>query len=173
VPFRSADRLVTGIDLPHLPIGELRARLEDALARLTGEARVVVFGCDCAADVRALAGPGVAAFSLPCAGMLPPTFVEYALREGADGVLVASCPPEDCEYRHGAQWTAQRLAAAREPHLRSSVPRERVLVVPAAREDLATLGHALAAFRAVLARAPVRTPVAAARRTHRTKAGHG
>jgi ferredoxin/coenzyme F420-reducing hydrogenase delta subunit len=173
VPFRSAERLVTGIDLPHLPIGDLRARLEDALGRLSGGARVVVFGCDCAADVRALAGPGVAAFSLPCAGMLPPTFVEYALREGADGVVVAACPGEDCEYRHGSQWTAERLAAQREPHLRASVPRERLLVAPTAREDLAALGHALADFRAALVDAPRRTPVATARREHRTEAGHG
>ena len=172
-PFRRTETLVTGIDLPQLPIGELRARLEDALARLSGEAKVVVFGCDCAADVQALAGPGVATFSLPCTGMLPPSFVDYALRDGADGVLVTGCPPGDCEYRTGAQWAAERLAGAREPHLRASVPKERLHLHWAAREDLAALGRALARFRASLANAPARAPVALARKAHKPEMGHG
>lgn len=172
VPFRRVDRLVTGIDLPQLAIGEVRARLEDALARLSGEARVVVFGCDCAADVRALAGPGVAVLTLPCSGMLPPTFIDYALRDGADGVLVTGCPPDDCEYRFGSRWTAQRLAGEREPHLRASVPRERVRVAWAAREDLAAVARELAAFRAALALAPPRRAVAAARLEHAAEKRH-
>lgn len=32
--------------------------------------------------------------SLICAGMLPPSFVEYALRGGADGVMVVGCREE-------------------------------------------------------------------------------
>ncbi|MCL4763343.1 MAG: hydrogenase iron-sulfur subunit, partial [Burkholderiales bacterium] len=133
---------------------------------------VVVFGCDCAADVRALAGPGVAVLTLPCSGMLPPTFIDYALRDGADGVLVTGCPPDDCEYRFGSRWTAQRLAGEREPHLRASVPRERVRVAWAAREDLAAVARELAAFRAALALAPPRRAVAAARLEHAAEKRH-
>jgi coenzyme F420-reducing hydrogenase delta subunit/ferredoxin len=172
-PFRRTDALVTGIDLPQLPVGELRARLEDGLARLTGAAKVVVFGCECAADVQALAGPGVAALSLPCAGMLPPSFVDYALRDGADGVLVTGCATGDCEYRFGTQWTAERLAGAREPHLRASVPKERLRVHWAAAEDLADLGRELSRFRAALESAPARPQVAAARKASKSEAGHG
>lgn len=168
-PFRRADPLATGIDLPHLPIGELRVRLENALARATGPGRVVVFGCECAADVRALEGPGVVALSLPCTGMLPPSFVDYALRDGADGVLVTGCPPFECEYRFGARLTAARLAGAREPHLRRSVPGERLRLYWAAGEDRVGLGRALADFRAELARMPARARVRAARQAKRAK----
>ena len=172
-PFRRTDRLATGIDLPQFQVGELRARLEDALARMSGESKVVVFGCDCAADVRALAGPGVAAFSLPCAGMLPPSFVDYALRDGADGVLVTGCPPFDCAYRWGAQWTVERLSGAREPHLRASVPKERLRIHWAAAEDLAALGRELARFPSELASAPSRSVATVARAARRSEAGHG
>lgn len=173
VPFRRADRLVTGIDLPQLPIGDVRARLEQCLTQLSGAATVVVFGCECAAEVRALAGPGVAVLTLPCTGMLPPTFVDYALRDGADGVLVTGCPPEECEYRSGARWVDERFAGAREPRLRASVPRERLRVVWAAREDLAVVARELSVFRAELAQAPPHVHVAAARRDRKPRAHHG
>lgn len=97
---------------------------------------------------------GVLAFGLPCAGMLPPSFVEFALRHGAAGVMVAACPEEDCEYRFGVRWTRERLAGEREPYLRASVGRERVRLVHAAREDRAVLEAALAAFREELASLP-------------------
>jgi hypothetical protein len=71
-----------------------------------------------------LAGDDVLVLQLLCAGQLPPSFVEYALRDGAAGVLVASCSDTGgCAFRLGARWTAERLAGAREPHLRASVPR--------------------------------------------------
>jgi coenzyme F420-reducing hydrogenase delta subunit len=78
-------------------------------------------------------------------------FIEYALRRGADGVLVTGCPPSDCAYRLGARWTAQRLAGERIPHLRAQVTRERVQVHWALREDKESLARALENFRRALA----------------------
>jgi coenzyme F420-reducing hydrogenase delta subunit/ferredoxin len=131
-PFRSAAELVTGIDMPSAPIGQLRQRLQRALAAMDPMAlRLVVFGCDHGARVTALAAPDVAVFSLMCTGQLPPSFVEYALRDGADGVLVSGCPGTGCEFRLGQLWTADRLAGRREPHLRERVPRERFALVSA------------------------------------------
>mgnify|MGYP001251360993 FL=1 len=124
-PFRSAAELVTGIDMPSAPIGALRRDLQQALAASTSAHPIVVFGCDRGARVAALAGPGVAPFSLMCTGMLPPSFVEYALRDGAAAVLVAGCREGGCEFRLGQRWTEARLAGTREPHLRASVPRDR------------------------------------------------
>lgn len=114
-PFRKADTLTTGIDLPALPITQLRAQLRRGLA--AGRHRVV-FGCDRGAQVAGLAAPGVLALSLPCTGMLPPSFVDYALRQGASSVLVAGCRQGGCEFRLGPQWTQARLQGEREPHLR-------------------------------------------------------
>jgi coenzyme F420-reducing hydrogenase delta subunit/ferredoxin len=172
-PFRRADRLVTGIDLPRAPVGDLRARLDAALERTAGEARVVVFGCACAADVHALASREVAVLTLPCSGALPPAFVDYALRSGADGVLVTGCPPSDCEYRFGSAWTEDRLAGEREPALRESVPRERLLLRWANPAELAMLARDLAAFRARLTGLPTLRTRRTARAVRREEASHG
>jgi coenzyme F420-reducing hydrogenase delta subunit len=82
--------------------------------------------------------------------MLPPAFVEYALRNGADGVLVTGCRDGDCAYRLGNRWTEERLDARREPHLRKSVPRERIRVAWHGTYDGAALARTLADFRAAL-----------------------
>jgi ferredoxin len=121
-PFRSGEALVTGIDMPQLPVDAMRARLERALA--DGKT-LVVFGCDSGAPVTQFGALDVAAWSVPCIAQVPPSFVDYALRTGARGVLVARCPEHDCEFREGSRWAAERLAGTREPHLRPSVPQSR------------------------------------------------
>lgn len=125
-PFRSGVQLLTGIDMPQLPIDALRRRLENGLAALKGARKIVVIGCDRCSKVDTLAGPEVTTLSLICSGMLPPSFVEYALRGGASNVLVTGCVEGACEYRLGTRWTEERLRGEREPHLRASVPRDRV-----------------------------------------------
>jgi quinol-cytochrome oxidoreductase complex cytochrome b subunit/coenzyme F420-reducing hydrogenase delta subunit len=156
-PFRSVAELVTGIDMPQSPVDALRVELEAALARLAqlppGPPRVIVFGCHAehgGADLARLAVERTATVSMLCAAQLPPSFVEYALRAGADGVLVTGCRDGDCLYRLGNRWTTERLAALREPHLRAAVPRERVRVAWVGRGDARELRTALAAFRADL-----------------------
>lgn len=144
-PFRSDARLATGIDLPDLGVGLLRDELQADLEAHRGAAPIVVFRCAHAAAPAA--APDLVPIALPCAAMLPPAFVEYALRGGARGVAVVACPPDDCEYRFGAQWTARRLAGEREPRLRGAAPRERIRLVEAAREDLIPLQAKLARFR--------------------------
>ena len=149
-PFRSQERLVTGIDMPQLPVDALRRRLEDDLARLQGNLRLVVFGCDQSVDLARVAGPDTATLGLLCAGMLPPSFVEYALRSGADGVVIAGCRDGGCEFRLGMEWTRERLSQRREPHLRSTVPIDRIAIIPLARGEEECLTTALTAFRARL-----------------------
>jgi coenzyme F420-reducing hydrogenase delta subunit/Pyruvate/2-oxoacid:ferredoxin oxidoreductase delta subunit len=155
-PFRSTDKLATGIDLPQAPITALRASLDVALARMAAmpgadAPRIAVFGCTGAID--GLDDARTAAFALLCAAQLPPSFVEYALRAGADGVLVAGCRECDCAFRLGDRWTEERFAQAREPHLRGVVPRERVATAWIG-DDADALAHALAALRGSLRRAP-------------------
>ncbi|HET8747959.1 MAG TPA: hydrogenase iron-sulfur subunit [Ramlibacter sp.] len=118
-PFRSGEAFVTGIDLPHWPLAALRERLQQALA---AGARRVLVGCEHGARVEALAGPQVAVLTLPCSGMLPPSFVDYALQHGAASVVVSGCREGGCEYRLGPRWTEARLRGEREPRLRPSVP---------------------------------------------------
>jgi len=145
-PFRSVAELVSGIDMPQLPIGQLRSRLKLQIARLKGEVKVVVFGCDHAADVRALQASDTAVASLLCIGQLPPSFVEYALRQGADGVLVTGCGECDCAFRLGNNWTEQRLRAEREPHLRRTVRPNELRLIWAGKDGV-SLQRELAEFR--------------------------
>jgi len=159
-PFRSIAELVTGIDLPQSPINALRRQLHDGLAQLQAPHKLVVFGCDRGADVRALRAPDVLPFSLVCTGMLPPSFVEYALRDGAAGVLVTGCRPGGCEFRLGQQWTQERLAGQREPHLRGSVPPARVATAWAGAGDERALQQALDALRQAVTRLEAGTAVA-------------
>jgi coenzyme F420-reducing hydrogenase delta subunit/ferredoxin len=146
-PFRSAAQLVTGIDMPQLSVGDLRRRLQDALAASRAARPLVLFGCDHGAHCASAAAADVTPFSLLCAGQLPPSFVEYALRDGAAGVVVAACREGGCEFRLGERWTAERLAGAREPHLRASVLPARVELVFAGRGDDALLHAALERLR--------------------------
>jgi coenzyme F420-reducing hydrogenase delta subunit/quinol-cytochrome oxidoreductase complex cytochrome b subunit len=167
-PFRSDEQLLTGIDMPQLTVNRLRAQLEAALARLTGERRVVVFGCDCAADVRVLAAPDVAVLSLLCTGQLPPSFVEYAQRSGADGILITGCRAGDCQYRLGNSLTGERLGRRREPHLRANVAPQRARMAWHSAGEEATLRRELERFRTALSALP-RSGKA---RTSRTRRDH-
>jgi len=159
-PFRSSDAFASGIDMPGRRIAGLRGELERGLALLGSGPRIVVFGCDQAVDVAAVRSADTAAMSLICAGMLPPSFVEYALRNGADGVLVAGCAGGACDYRFGQRWLEERFAGTREPHLRANVPRERLRVAWAGDGTLPELVRNVAAFRTSLAaRGPRAAPI--------------
>ena len=110
-PFRSIRELVSGIELPELTTHELREKLRAALA---SGSREVVFSCQ----------PREGAIRLRCLAMLPPAFVEYALRNGAASVKALGCAGE-CAYRLGMELSDERFAGRREPHLRASVRFER------------------------------------------------
>lgn len=154
MPFRSSE-LVSGIELPDKLLTALRTEADLALDELQGEARVMVFGCDCAFDVRGLRSEGVAVLSLPCVGMLPPAFIDYALRDArADGVLIAGCRECDCQYRLGIHWTEQRLARGREPKLRQRVPLQRIETCWAGPQDERQARAALALLRERIAHMP-------------------
>lgn len=112
-PFRSAAPLLSGIDLPDLTVDVLRERLRTVLA---AGARDVVFRCEKGS------GPlsSQPAIALRCLAMLPPAFIEYALRHGARNVRAIGCAPE-CAYRLGMALSDARFAGRREPHLRRTV----------------------------------------------------
>ncbi len=146
-PFRSVETLVTGIDMPQQPVGALREDMERRIAALTGPVKIAVFGCECAAEAQRLESADTAVLNLMCSGLLPPSFVEYALRGGADGVLVTGCREGSCAYRFGTRWTDERLAGRREPHLRQTVPAERLRIAWADGHELSGLKAELEDFR--------------------------
>jgi coenzyme F420-reducing hydrogenase delta subunit len=79
--------------------------------------------------------------------MLPPTLVEYALKQGADGVMVTGCRQNDCYYRFGNRWTRMRFAGERKPSLRGRAARDRILVHGGAEPDAPLIEKDLSAFR--------------------------
>jgi coenzyme F420-reducing hydrogenase delta subunit/ferredoxin len=172
-PFRSQEQLVTGIDMPQQPVDAVRQQIEDQLAKLRtqadGTAKLVIFGCDKGADARALATADTAVISLLCTGMLPPSFIEYALRSGADGIMVTGCREGGCDFRLGMQWMQERLAHQREPHLRTLVPEDRLRVVFASRTEGNALAVAVKEFRTQLETervASTRPPAYSRRKIH-------
>ncbi len=161
-PFRSGPELVTGIDMPQMPVSILREDLEERLEKLSGEQKIVVFGCDQGARVADLEERDVASLSLICIGMLPPSFIEYALRGGAAGVLVSGC--RGCVYRLGNLWTEERLTGAREPHLRATVDRTRLTIAWADRGEEQALAATLTEFKKTLANTPAHHQIAPPKR---------
>jgi coenzyme F420-reducing hydrogenase delta subunit/ferredoxin len=148
-PFRRIEDIVSGIELPDTPVAVLRQQLQKTLALLTDSPKIVLFSCQQAAAWSALADTATAVLPLECAAMLPPSFVEYAVRLGADGVVIAGCREGDCEFRLGDRWVQERFTGAREPRLRAAAPRERIAVVWAG-SDRESVSQTLATLRARL-----------------------
>jgi len=121
--------------------------LKQALAAARSAAPLVVFGCDQGARSASLADDDVHVVPLLCAGQLPPSFVEYALRDGAAGVVVAACREGGCAFRLGERWMRERLAGEREPRLRDRVPPERLELAFAGAGDERSLAAAVQRLR--------------------------
>ena len=146
-PFRKHDPLATAIDLPQFSLRHLYATVEDNLSKAEERPRIVVYGCDYGVDVEELDIPGVAAVRLPCTGLLPPSTIEYNLREErADGVFITGCCSGDCQYRTGNTLLEERIQSKREPRLRARVERDRIRVRWASMNEVATLRSEIQAF---------------------------
>ncbi len=147
-PFRMArETLKTGIDMPQLPVDDMRRLTRSTVAALQGEVRILVFGCEHGLDVGSLERDDTRGIRLICSGMLPPTLVEYALQLGADGVMVTGCRDNDCYFRFGNRWTRRRFAGERKPILRARAERERIRMHGGAEPDRREIEAELADFR--------------------------
>ena len=147
-PFRTPrGELKTGIDMPQLPVDEMRRLTRETIEAMTGDLKIIVFGCEHGLNVKRLESDDTRGVKLLCSGMLPPTLVEYALKQGADGVMVTGCRHNDCYYRFGNRWTRLRFAGERKPGLRGRAERERILVHGGAEPDKSEIEQDLARFR--------------------------
>ena len=150
-PFRtSKGELKTGIDMPQLTVDDMRNKTNEAIAALEGETKILVFGCEHGLSVNRLDSKDTKGISLICSGMLPPTLVEYALKKGADGVMVTGCRHNDCYYRFGNRWLKMRFDGARKPILRGRADRDRIRVHGGSETDKNEIEKDLNAFRAEL-----------------------
>ncbi len=147
-PFRQKnDLLVTGIDMPQRPINEIRDQMDAAIAKLKGDSKVIILGCENALNFSSLEADNIQVVSLFCIGMMPATLVEYALAHGAEGVFITGCRTGDCFYRYGNVWMDERFDGERQPILRRRAERSRIKVFRAAITDKRRLHKELAEFQ--------------------------
>jgi len=152
-PFRRArTELVSGIDMPDFTANQMREKTLAAVEALTGEHKILVFGCDHGYPMASLNNDNTHGISLFCSGMLPPTMIEYALKKGADGVLVSGCRTNDCYNRFGERWTEMRIVSDREPHMRSRADHRHTISQGAGPTDRKQIESALKKLREKLIR---------------------
>lgn len=150
-PFRQPkEALKTGIDMPQLTIDEMRTKTTKAIAALDGETKILVYGCDHGLNVNRLDSGDTKGIRLLCSGMLPPTMIEYALKKGADGIMVTGCRHNDCFYRFGNRWMKARFDGERKPILRGRADRGRIRIHGGAETDKNEIEQDLNAFRTEL-----------------------
>ncbi len=155
MPFRMASALIPGIDLPDHSMSMLRDAVHAAAETLAGPNRILVFGCEHGVPINSFAWPNARGVGLRCIGQLPPVFIDYVLsRNLADGVVLAGCRTNSCHARRGINWTEQRLARTRDPHLRARVPAERFRLLWAGRPGRRALDALVSNFATELARLP-------------------
>lgn len=141
--------------MPDHTMVQLRDQVEAAALGLAGSTRIMVFGCDSGPALAKVRSSEVGTIALTCIGQLPPAFIDYVIsRDLADGVLLTGCRENSCNARFGIEWTDQRLAGNRDPHLRNRVPRERVRTAWVGPSGSSALQDELSAFAVELRNAP-------------------
>ncbi|MEO5378116.1 MAG: hydrogenase iron-sulfur subunit [Magnetococcus sp. DMHC-6] len=150
-PFRMTQTtLKSGIEMDWSTVDGLRNEVLQKLNALGGSERVLVFGCEHGVTLDFLQRAEVGSITLPCSGMLPPSMIEFALKNGADGVFVTGCRQGDCYHRYGNQWLADRLQGVRLPYLVKRVDRRRIAEFRGSNGERHQLAQQLEQFRADL-----------------------
>lgn len=70
-------------------------------------------GADLAGTSRYKYQPNVRIMRLPCTGRIDCSFIIKAFENGADGVIVSGCHPNDCHYNEGNFYARRRFAIFR------------------------------------------------------------
>lgn len=136
--------------------------------------RVVGLVCDWAVGTDGLAGPdgrlvafpSVVLIRVPCSGFIRPSWLEEALKAGADGVFVVGCPYGDCLNREGNYLMRERIEQLQRRLQRRKVEPQRLAMMAHGLHDaaafLAEVGALVEALRRLTPAAPP-IPAAAAR----------
>lgn len=93
---------------------------------------------------------GAPVYPVDCAGSVHTSVLEYLVRAGYAGVMVAACPPRDCWNREGAIWLEQRMFHDREAELQSRVDRSRIHLISAGHGERHLIDVALDEFSQAL-----------------------
>jgi F420-non-reducing hydrogenase iron-sulfur subunit len=98
---------------------------------------------DLAGTSRIKYAPNMRAIRVMCSGRVDPQFVLKALREGADGVMIAGCHPGECHYVEGNIKTLRRFILLKKMLKQLGIEEERVQLVWASASEGTVLAEAI------------------------------
>lgn len=99
--------------------------------------KIVGFLCDWAVSAEGIARedgtmrdlPHVTLIKVPCSGFIRPAWLEFALRNGAEGTFVCGCPLGDCFNRLGNNLIQDRVIQMRRRFERQKIHPDRVATI--------------------------------------------
>jgi coenzyme F420-reducing hydrogenase delta subunit len=77
----------------------------------------------------------VRVIELPCSARLDPLHVLYAFFSGAERVVVALCPPDECHFGNGNRSAHARLDNLREQLAAHGIDPRRLVLAPMSGDD--------------------------------------
>lgn len=98
---------------------------------------------DLAGTARLHYAPNMRPIRVMCSGRVDPQFVLKALREGADGVMIAGCHPGECHYVEGNIKTLRRFTLLKHMLRQLGIEEERVQIVWASASEGNVLAQAV------------------------------
>jgi F420-non-reducing hydrogenase iron-sulfur subunit len=98
---------------------------------------------DLAGTSRIKYAPNMRPIRVMCSGRVDPQFILKALREGADGVLIAGCHPGECHYVDGNIKTLRRYSLLKRLLQQWGIEEERVQLVWASASEVNILAAAV------------------------------
>jgi F420-non-reducing hydrogenase iron-sulfur subunit len=133
--------------------------------------RIVGFLCDWAVSPEGIVRddgtmhdlPNVTLIKVPCSGFVRPAWLEFALRNGADGAFVCGCPLGDCFNRLGNNLIRDRVVQMRRRLERQKIQPDRVSTIFYGLHDQAEFVRAVRDFSERVATLPPPAPAPARR----------
>ena len=98
---------------------------------------------DLAGTARIKYAPNMRPIRVMCSGRVDPQFILKALRESADGVLIAGCHPGECHYVEGNIKALRRFILLKQTLRQWGIEEERVQLVWAAASEGNVLAKAV------------------------------
>ncbi len=98
---------------------------------------------DLAGTARLQYAPNMRPIRVMCSARVDPQFVLKALREGADGVMIAGCHPGECHYVEGNIKTLRRITMLKRMLGQLGIEDERVQLVWASASEGIILAEAI------------------------------
>ncbi len=124
------------LSIPGFTKTQIRAQLETITRKKSESPLIVAFlcnwcsymGADLAGTSKIIYPTNVRAIHVMCTAMLNPSLVFEALFNGADGVLIAGCHPQDCHYDTGFIQATIRFESIREMLIEAGINENRVRI---------------------------------------------